>query len=164
MDKCPPNPYFLLQYSPMSRVTDFQWLKMQEDPKTLPPGEVPRQLQLYVEGVMVDQLKTGDQVDIIGTYLTRAGPGKTGVKLPYVKVHGISSQNKDPVTTAWSEEEEEKYKKFARQNDVFGILGWSSFPKSQGQVKGHSAPHVSRVTLFNQGHLAPRIWPFGAPQ
>ena len=137
---------------------------MQEDPKTLPPGEVPRQLQLYVEGVMVDQLKTGDQVDIIGTYLTRAGPGKTGVKLPYVKVHGISSQNKDPVTTAWSEEEEEKYKKFARQNDVFGILGWSSFPKSQGQVKGHSAPHVSRVTFFNQGHSAPRIWPFGAPQ
>lgn len=130
MDKCPPNPYFPLQYSPMSKVTDFQWLKMQEDPKSLPPGEVPRQLQLYAEGVMVDQMKPGDQVDIIGTLLTRRGPGKTGVKLPFVKIHGISSQNKGPVTTAWSEEEEEKYKKFARQNDVLGILGWSRFPKN----------------------------------
>lgn len=125
-DRCPPSPYFPVQYSPMSKVIDCQTLRLQEHPKKIPPGEVPRQLQLYVEGSKVDLLKNGDQVTIIGSFLTRDGVGGgRGVQFPFIKVAGISGSSNNISQVPWSDAEEEKYKKFAARTDVLEALSKS---------------------------------------
>lgn len=103
---------------------------MQENPSKIPPGEVPRQLELYLEGSQVDLLKNGDHVAIIGIFLTRASPGsrRGGVKIPFIKVVGISKNRADPEKVPWSEEDEDSFKKFARGPDVLGVFSKSIVP------------------------------------
>ena len=84
---------FPVQYSLMSRVIDCKDLRLQENPKKIPPDEIPRQLQMYVEGRKVDLVKNGDKVSI-GSLFARVGArGGRGVKIPFIKVAGISGSN-----------------------------------------------------------------------
>ena len=131
---CPPKPYFPLPYSPMTRVGDFQWVKIQEDPLSLPTGEIPRNLDLFLEGGSVDQLKAGDRVDIVGSLLTRRAPKSRDVQLTFLKVMGITSKKETPPHPMphWSEEEENTYKQFAQQNDVLQVLGANIAPSIIG--------------------------------
>jgi DNA replication licensing factor MCM5 len=45
--KCPLDPYFILPDK--CKCVDFQTLKLQESPDSVPHGEMPRHMQLYVE-------------------------------------------------------------------------------------------------------------------
>lgn len=45
--KCPLDPYFILPDK--CKCVDFQTLKLQEAPDSVPHGEMPRHMQLYVE-------------------------------------------------------------------------------------------------------------------
>ena len=77
----------------MSRVIDCKDLRLQENPKKIPPDEIPRQLQMYVEDRKVDLVKNGDKVSI-GSLFARVGArGGRGVKIPFIKVAGISGSN-----------------------------------------------------------------------
>jgi DNA replication licensing factor MCM5 len=54
--------------SDQSTYSDHQTLKLQEDPETIPTGEMPRQVLLSVERYLVGKAVPGTRVTILGIY------------------------------------------------------------------------------------------------
>ncbi|PFH37061.1 putative DNA replication licensing factor [Besnoitia besnoiti] len=50
---------------------DFQRLTLQESPGKVPPGRPPRQREVIVTGELVDSIKPGEEVDVLGIYQTK---------------------------------------------------------------------------------------------
>ena len=78
----------------------LQILKLQESPDSVPHGEMPRHMQLYVDRSLVDRVVPGNRVTVLGIYsikksfaAKKAGAsGKSdnvGVRAPYMRVIGI---------------------------------------------------------------------------
>ncbi|AFZ79443.1 DNA replication licensing factor MCM2, putative [Theileria equi strain WA] len=55
--------------------TDYQKLIIQEPPSTVPAGRTPRQRNVILTGDLVDSVKPGDLVDVLGIYKTRYDVG-----------------------------------------------------------------------------------------
>jgi len=64
--KCALDPYYIL--ADKCKCVDFQLLKMQECPDSVPPGEMPRHMQLYVDRYLCDKVVPGNRVSIYGIY------------------------------------------------------------------------------------------------
>lgn len=60
----------------LSTFKDYQTLYIQEMPERAPPGQLPRSVEAIVEDDLVDQVKPGDRVRMVGIY--RAVPRNMG--------------------------------------------------------------------------------------
>jgi len=72
----------------MSEYMDHQMLSLQEMPERAPPGQLPRSIEVLLEGGLVDQCKPGDRVALSGIH--RALPGKasaSGMFMTVVRCH-----------------------------------------------------------------------------
>lgn len=72
----------------MSEYMDHQMLALQEMPERAPPGQLPRSIEVLLEGNLVDQCKPGDRVALSGIH--RALPGKasaSGMFMTVVRCH-----------------------------------------------------------------------------
>lgn len=49
---------------------DCQKLVIQELPEYAPPGQLPRSIQVYLNGSLVNTVKPGDRVEVTGIYKT----------------------------------------------------------------------------------------------
>lgn len=72
--KCPVDPFFIVPDK--CKCVDFQVLKLQESPDTVPKGELPRHMQLYCDRYLTDCVVPGNRVTVIGIYSIR----KSGLK------------------------------------------------------------------------------------
>ncbi|KAF6039489.1 MCM5 [Bugula neritina] len=63
---CPLDPYFIVPDK--CRCVDFQVLKLQESPDSVPNGELPRHLTLYVDRELCDKTVPGNKVTVTGIY------------------------------------------------------------------------------------------------
>merc|ERR1712106_394116 len=87
---------------------DFQNLKLQESPESVPHGEMPRHLQLFVDRSLVERAVPGNRVTVIGVYsirkMTKIGRGSekgaVGVKMPYLRVVGLQVETEGAGRTA----------------------------------------------------------------
>jgi len=50
------------------KCVDFQVLKMQESPDSVPSGEMPRHMQLYCDRFLCEKAVPGNRVTVIGIY------------------------------------------------------------------------------------------------
>merc|ERR1719397_1451291 len=66
---CPLDPYFILPDH--CKCVDFQSLKLQEATDSVPHGEMPRHMQLYVDRSLVERAVPGNRVIVIGVYSIR---------------------------------------------------------------------------------------------
>ena len=90
------DPYYILPDN--CKCVDFQNLKLQEAPESVPHGEMPRHMQLYIDRSLVDVAVPGNRVSVIGIYsirkMAKIGRGKekgaVGVKMPYLRVVGLA--------------------------------------------------------------------------
>lgn len=99
--RCPIDPYIIIADS--SLYVDQQRLKLQENPEEVPTGEMPRSLTLACDRYLVDSVKPGTRICVIGIYTTyeakqankreQAGITETGVRVPYLHVLGIEQEN-----------------------------------------------------------------------
>ncbi|ABU82473.1 minichromosome maintenance protein MCM [Ignicoccus hospitalis] len=67
--ECPKKtgPFTLLENHPKNEYVDWQLLVVQEKPEELPPGQMPRSIEVIVEGKdLVDVARPGDRVTVIG--------------------------------------------------------------------------------------------------
>lgn len=75
--------------------TDYQKLTIQESPNSVPAGRAPRQRQVILIGELVDAVKPGELVDILGIYKSRYDLGlniKHGFPLLQVELEANNAE------------------------------------------------------------------------
>lgn len=77
--KCPMDPYFILP----DRVNcvDFQVLKLQESPDSVPSGEMPRHMPMYLDRYLCERVVPGNRVTVTGIYSIKKATQPTKVNL-----------------------------------------------------------------------------------
>jgi replicative DNA helicase Mcm len=96
-----------------STFIDSQDLRLQERPEDLPPGQLPRTLNVkLVGGEIVDLARPGDHVSLVGIVRafapSRPGIGKLRTFILHLDANSIEVLGKEPETSPASPEEEEK--------------------------------------------------------
>jgi len=139
---CPLDPFFILPDN--CKCVDFQNLKLQESPESVPHGEMPRHMQLYVDRSLVDKAVPGNRVTVIGIYSIRkmakigrgAEKGAVGVKMPYLRVVGLTVETEGPGRAAgnltFTQEEEDSFRRLAQQPNVYETISKSIAPSIYG--------------------------------
>jgi replicative DNA helicase Mcm len=102
-----------------STFVDSQDLRLQEKPEDLPPGQLPRTLNIKLVGSeIVDVARPGDHVSIVGIVRafapSRPGIGKLRTFILQVDANSIEVLGKEPEASPPSLEEEEKILELAK--------------------------------------------------
>jgi len=136
------DPYYILPDN--CKCVDFQNLKLQEAPESVPHGEMPRHMQLYIDRSLVDVAVPGNRVSVIGIYsirkMAKIGRGKekgaVGVKMPYLRVVGLAidteGAGRSSSNTVVTAEEEESFRMLAQKPDVYETISKSIAPSIFG--------------------------------
>ncbi len=103
-----------------SAFIDFQRIRIQERPEDLPPGQLPRWLNIRMPGRdIVDLARPGDHVAVVGTLRAEAptvpGVGKQRVFRLNLDANHIDVKSKEPEALITSPEEEKKILDIARE-------------------------------------------------
>ncbi|KAL3312218.1 minichromosome maintenance protein 5 [Cichlidogyrus casuarinus] len=148
--KCPLDPYFIVPDK--CKCVDFQMLKLQESPESVPHGEMPRHVQLYSDRFLCEKAVPGNRVTVIGIYSIKSTFGmknkrqdtKTvGVRQPYLRVLGMLIDNEGPGRSGMSskvggasltEREEEEIKLLSQKSDVYELIAKSIAPSIFGSL------------------------------
>ena len=106
---------------------------VQEMPERSPAGQMPRPVDVMLESDLVDKVKPGDRVWIVGTHRPRgAGAGGSGVFSTLILANNIGLLNKELSAPTISEKHLRDIKKIAKRNDVFSLLSRSLAPSIYG--------------------------------
>ncbi len=102
-----------------SKFIDWQKIVVQEKPEEIPPGQIPRSIEVVLTGDLVDTARPGDRVVITGilrvlpTAMAQKATGKS-VFTFYVDANYIDVQQKVLEEIEITREDEEKIKEMAR--------------------------------------------------
>uniref|UniRef100_A0AAY4B343 DNA replication licensing factor MCM3 n=1 Tax=Denticeps clupeoides TaxID=299321 RepID=A0AAY4B343_9TELE len=120
----------------LSIYKDHQTITIQEMPEKAPAGQLPRSVDVILDNDLVDTIKPGDRVQVVGTY--RCLPGKKGgftsgtfrTILIGCQVKQLSKE----VTRYFSVDDVKKIKSFSksRSKNIFGQLARSLAPSIHG--------------------------------
>jgi len=132
--RCPLDPFEII--TDRSIFVDHQTLKLQEDPETIPTGEMPRQIMLSLERNLVDRVVPGSRVTVLGIYTIIHSHSKKsgGVQQPYIRVIGIKSEGSGRVNKIFKPEEEEQFNRLAKTPDLYNHLVKGVAPAIYGHV------------------------------
>ncbi|XP_063079666.1 DNA replication licensing factor MCM3 [Engraulis encrasicolus] len=120
----------------LSVYKDHQTVTVQEMPEKAPAGQLPRSVDIILDNDLVDSIKPGDRVQIIGTY--RCLPGKkggftSGTFRTIMIACQVKQMSKEAVPY-FSADDVAKIKSFSksRSGDVFDQLARSLAPSIHG--------------------------------
>lgn len=127
-EKCPMDPYYIIPDE--SEVMDQQTLKLQENPESIPTGEIPRTFQIFVDRYLVDKLVPGTRVSITGVYtvlekkMVKMDTGAAGLKIPYLIVLGFQMNRigARKYENSFTMEEEASFIEFAKKGNVYNRI------------------------------------------
>ncbi|RMC17082.1 hypothetical protein DUI87_05659 [Hirundo rustica rustica] len=120
----------------LSVYKDHQTITIQEMPEKAPAGQLPRSVDVVLDDDLVDKVKPGDRVQVVGTY--RCLPGKKGgytsgtFRTILIACH-VKQMSKD-VRPLYSASDVAKIKRFSksRSKDIFDQLARSLAPSIHG--------------------------------
>lgn len=122
----------------MSVFKDYQTLYLQEMPERAPPGQLPRSVEVILENDIVDIVKPGDRVRVMGVYramprvfMSQKTQGVFETILLANNLQLINEEIKGPVITA---KDIKNIKEFSTREDAFDLLSQSLAPS----IYGHS--------------------------
>jgi replicative DNA helicase Mcm len=120
-----------------STFIDSQDLRLQERPEDLPPGQLPRTLNVKLVGSeIVDLARPGDHVSIVGIVRafapSRPGIGKLRTFILHLDANSLEVLGKEPETMLTSREEEEKILELAKDPWVHRKIMSSIAPSIYG--------------------------------
>ncbi|XP_041038392.1 zygotic DNA replication licensing factor mcm3-like isoform X2 [Carcharodon carcharias] len=120
----------------LSLYKDHQTITIQEMPEKAPAGQLPRSVDIILDNDLVDIVKPGDRVQVIGTY--RCLPGKkngytSGTFRTILIACNVKMMSKE-VSPMFSADDVAKIKKFSksRSKDIFEQLARSLAPSIHG--------------------------------
>ncbi|XP_054034152.1 DNA replication licensing factor MCM3 [Dryobates pubescens] len=120
----------------LSVYKDHQTITIQEMPEKAPAGQLPRSVDVVLDDDLVDKVKPGDRIQVVGTY--RCLPGKKGgytsgtFRTILIACH-VKQMSKD-VRPLYSAADVAKIKRFSktRSKDIFDQLAKSLAPSIHG--------------------------------
>ncbi|MCJ7768337.1 minichromosome maintenance protein MCM, partial [Candidatus Bathyarchaeota archaeon] len=120
-----------------SAFIDAQDLRVQERPEDLPPGQLPRTLNIkLIGGEIVDLARPGDHISAVGEVRavapTLPGVGKLRTFILHVDANSIEVLGKEPETVLPSPEEEQKILELSRDPWVHRKIVGSIAPSIYG--------------------------------
>lgn len=114
---------------------DQQVLTVQELPETAPPGQLPRSVEIVLEGDLRDAAKPGDRVSCVGVYKPvppRASGSISGVFRALVIATGVEQINHEATGPSFTEIDYDNIVDLASEEDVIDQLASSLAPSIYG--------------------------------
>ncbi|PRP88455.1 hypothetical protein PROFUN_03172 [Planoprotostelium fungivorum] len=144
--RCPLDPFEIV--TDLSSFIDHQTLKLQEDPETIPTGEMPRQMMLSVERSLVEKAVPGTRVTALGIYTIMATHNKrtSNIQLPYMKVIGLTIEGTGRINKSFKPEEEEEFNRLSKTPDLYSLLAAAIAPAIFGH---HEIKKAMLCQLFS---------------
>ncbi|KAM4772018.1 DNA replication licensing factor MCM3 [Rhinophrynus dorsalis] len=120
----------------LSIYKDHQTITIQEMPEKAPAGQLPRSVDIILDDDLVDKVKPGDRVQVIGTYrcLPSKQNGYTSASFRTILIACNVVQMSKEVTPVFSADDLAKIKRFSKNHskDVFDQLARSLAPSIHG--------------------------------
>mmetsp|Transcript_10990 Transcript_10990/g.16918 ORF Transcript_10990/g.16918 Transcript_10990/m.16918 type:complete len:796 (-) Transcript_10990:51-2438(-) len=121
----------------LSTYKDHQTITLQEMPEKAPMGQLPRSVDLMLDHDLVDRIKPGDRVQIVGVYraLATSANGQStssGVFRTVVLVNSIQILGRDISHLSFSSNDVHAIRSLAKRKDILSILGRSFAPSIHG--------------------------------
>ena len=122
----------------LSQYKDHQTITLQEMPEKAPMGQLPRSVELILDHDLVDKIKPGDRVMVVGVY--RALPGKavqgqqtsSGVFRTVVLVNSIQTLGRDASQLNMEPRDITNIRELAKRDDILSVIGRSICPSIHG--------------------------------
>ncbi len=123
----------------LSKFRDWQKVRIQESPDELPPGSMPRSVDVILEGDIVDVSRPGDLVKVTGILLTTPDFSRRGGKLAtfnvFIQANGVEIAEKEYEQLELSEEDEKEIRALAEDPFVHRRIYASIAPSIQGHER-----------------------------
>jgi replicative DNA helicase Mcm len=134
-----------------SQFRDWQKVRIQESPDELPPGQMPRSIDIVLEGDIVDVSRPGDLVKLTGILQTTPDFSRRGGKLAtfnvFIEANGVEISEKEYEQLEISEEDEKQIRELADDKFVHERIVASIAPS----IKGHDNIKESIALLLFGG-------------
>ena len=117
-----------------SKFKDNQTILLQEPPERTPIGQLPRAIEVVLEGDLVDKVKPGDRIQVNGifkTISTMSTNTNGSVKTVLIGTN-VQELNNDVQQNEFTGEDLKRIKELAKQKDVFDVLANSIAPGIYG--------------------------------
>lgn len=123
----------------LSEYKDHQTITLQEMPERAPMGQLPRSVDLIFEGDLVDKVKAGDRIQIVGVYRaitpggnvqTTSAVFRTVILINHVQIVGHASSN-----LSFTKDDVSEIKALSKRSDILSLLGRSVAPSIHGHDK-----------------------------
>jgi len=115
--------------------TDVQYARIQERPDELPPGQIPRFLDIYLESPMIEKAYPGEYVRIIGILDIKAAGGRDKGYEFVLIANSIESLGKESIEVSLTKRDEEELKRMARDPSFYRKVLKSFAPSIYGYEK-----------------------------
>ncbi|MBN2229900.1 MAG: minichromosome maintenance protein MCM [Candidatus Thorarchaeota archaeon] len=121
-----------------SQFRDWQKVRIQESPDELPPGQMPRSVDIILEGDIVDISRPGDLVKVTGLLQTTPDFSRRGGKLAtfniFIEANGVEISEKEYEQLEISEEDEKQIQELKEDPYVHERIIASIAPSIQGHT------------------------------
>ena len=121
----------------LSVYKDHQTITLQEMPERAPMGQLPRSVELILDYDLVDKIKPGDRVQIVGVYraLSSAMSGQrstSGVFPTVVLVNDVRILGRDSHGLVFTPNDVRTIRSLSKRSDILDVLGRSVCPSIHG--------------------------------
>jgi DNA replication licensing factor MCM3 len=123
----------------LSTYKDHQTITLQEMPEKAPMGQLPRSVELILDHDLVDKVKPGDRIMVVGVYralaLTSQGQStSSGVFKTVVLANHVQILGRGYSQLKFQPEDVRAIRAMAKRTDILSILGRSIAPSIHGHA------------------------------
>lgn len=123
----------------LSTFKDHQTITLQEMPEKAPMGQLPRSVELILDHDLVDKIKPGDRVMVVGVYRALANTANgqqtsSGVFRTVVLANNVQILGRNVSHLTFSPHDIRTIRSLSKRGDILSVLGRSISPS----IHGHS--------------------------
>jgi DNA replication licensing factor MCM3 len=123
----------------LSEFKDHQTIVLQEMPERAPMGQMPRSVELVLDHDLVDKIKPGDRVQVVGIFraLSRSSSNQSGGGGAFktvVLVNNVQILGRDTSHLTFSPQDIRMIKELGQRSDILSVLGRSISPSIHGHA------------------------------
>ncbi|KAJ3128223.1 MCM DNA helicase complex subunit [Nowakowskiella sp. JEL0407] len=113
---------------------DYQTISLQEMPERAPAGSLPRPIEVIMDDDLVDKVKPGDRVQLVGVYRSvgKKGSENSATFRTLVLGRNVRLLAKEIQMPTISEQDIQEIRKIGKRKDVFELLSSSLAPSIYG--------------------------------